>query len=146
MDRSNQPSTFVNRRRAMTLIEVIAAVSMLAVLLGSSVQMMRALGMQQRAAARRAMALQTVQAVTEELTNLPWNALTPAVAENLSVPEVAQFYLPGAVITATVEDVSQPVESKRLSVEMRWNAPSGKPAAPLRLTTWVYPDAVTRTP
>jgi prepilin-type N-terminal cleavage/methylation domain-containing protein len=146
MSQPNAPSTPAEQRRGMTLIEVIAAVAMLAVLLGSSVQMIRALGTQQLAAARRAMAIQTVQAVTEQLTNLPWDELSPEAAGKLTLPEAAQLYLPGAALSAAVEDANQPVESKRLSVELRWNAPNGQPAVPLRLTTWVCPEEVATTP
>ncbi len=146
MAQSNTPTMPAEQRRGVTLVEVIAAVTMLAVLLASSVQMMRALGTQQLAAARRAMAIQTVQAVTEQLTNLPWDELTPEAAAKLTLPEVATLYLPGAALSAAVENANQPVESKRLSVELRWNAPNGKPAAPLRVTTWVYPDDASQTP
>jgi hypothetical protein len=122
------------------MIEIAAATAMLAVLLASSVQVMRALATQQVAAARRVMALETVQALAEEFVNTPWDRLTPDAAGKLTIPEVARLYLPGAVLSATVAADDQPVESKRLSVELRWRTPSGRPSAPLRLTTWVYPE------
>jgi prepilin-type N-terminal cleavage/methylation domain-containing protein len=142
-DASQPPAS---QRPGVTLIEVIAAVSMLAVLLGSSVQILRALSTQQLAATRRAMALQAVQAITEEFANVPWTELTPAAADKLSVPAVAKLYLPGAALSAAVTNANQPIESKRLSVELRWNSPNGKPAAPLRVTTWVYPEDIANKP
>jgi len=113
---------------------------MLAVLLASSVQVMRALATQQLSATRRVMALQTVQSLTEELSNLPWNELTPDAANKLTLPDVVNLYLPSAAFSAVVAEEQQPIAAKRLSVELRWQAPNGQPAAPLRLTTWVYPD------
>jgi Tfp pilus assembly protein PilV len=128
--------------RGVTMIEVTAAAAMLAVLLASSVQVMRALSIQQKAAARRTMALQTVQALAEDLANTPWDQLTPETAGKLTVPDVVNLYLPGAAFSASVAEQEQPLASKRLSVELRWRGPSGQPAGPLRLTTWVFPDAV----
>lgn len=129
-------------RCGMTLIEITAAAAMLAVLLASSVQVMRALATQQLAAARRVMALQTVQALTEELANVPWDKLTPDAANQLTVPDVVNLYLPAAALSATVAEEQEPVAAKRLSVELRWHAPNGQSTAPLRLTTWVYPEDV----
>jgi prepilin-type N-terminal cleavage/methylation domain-containing protein len=127
-------------RHGMTMIEIAAAVAMLGVLLASSAQVMRALAKEQQAAARRVMALQTVQALTEELANVPWDRLSPEAANKLAIPDVAKLYLPGAALAATVADAEAPIPSKRLSVELRWRTPSGQPTAPLRLTTWVYSD------
>ena len=127
-------------RRGMTMIEIAAAVAMLGVLLASSAQVMRSLANQQRAAARRVMALQTVQAIAEELANMPWDQLTQGTADKLTIPAVAKLYLPGAALAATVADAEAPVKSKRLSVELRWRTPTGQPSAPLRLTTWVSAD------
>ncbi len=126
-------------RRGLTIIEVAAAAAMLAVLLASSVQVMRALANQQIAAARRVMALQTVQSLTEELANTPWDQLTPESAGKLTIPDAAKRYLPGVALSANVAADDEPVESKRLSVELRWRTPSGQQSAPLHLTTWVYP-------
>ena len=52
------------------------------------------------------MAIQTVQAVTEQLTNLPWDELTPEAAAKLTLPEVATLYLPGAALSAAVENAT----------------------------------------
>lgn len=142
MCKTNARSSKQGLRRGVTLIEITAAAAMLAVLLASSVQVMRALATQQLAAARRVMALQTVQALTEELANVPWDKLTPDAADKLTVPDVVNLYLPAAALSATVAEEQEPVAAKRLSVELRWHAPNGQPTAPLRLTTWVYPEDV----
>ena len=91
------------------------------------------------------MALQTVQALTEELANVPWDELTPDSAGKLTVPDVVRLYLPGVALSAAVEPANEPIESKRLSVELRWRMPNGQQSAPLRLTTWVYPENVAQT-
>jgi Tfp pilus assembly protein PilE len=135
------PANMRRSKRGITIVEVTAAAAMLAVLLASSAQVMRSLATQQEAAARRAMALQTVEAVLEEFANRPWGELTPTAAGDVTLPEVAKMHLPGASVEATVADVTDPVAAKRLAVEVEWNSPNGQPARPVRLTTWVYSDA-----
>ena len=131
------------RRRGVTIIEVTVAAAMLGVLLASSAQVMRSLAAQQAAAARRATALQLLQAVMEEFANQPWDELTPEFASQVALPDVANSLLPGATVKATVTGDSNPIAAKRLAVELRWNSPNGQPASPLRLTTWVYAAAST---
>jgi Tfp pilus assembly protein PilE len=128
-------------KRGITIVEITAAAAMLAVLLATSAQVMRSLATRQEAAARRAMALQTVEAVLEEFSNRPWDELTPATAGQVTLPEVATMHLPGASVAATVADVTDPVAAKRLAIELQWNSPTGQPARPVQLTTWVYADA-----
>lgn len=128
-------------KRGITIVEVTAAAAMLAVLLATSAQVMRSLATRQEAAARRAMALQTVEAVLEEFSNRPWDELTAASAGQVTLPEVAKTHLPGASVVATVADVTDPVAAKRLAIELQWNSLHGQPARPVRLTTWVYSDA-----
>jgi hypothetical protein len=71
---------------------------------------------------------------------MPWDELSPDAADKLTVPEVVNIYLPGAALAATVADEDGPVASKRVSLELRWRAPGGQPAGPVKLTTWVFPE------
>jgi prepilin-type N-terminal cleavage/methylation domain-containing protein len=126
-------------RRGMTVIEIVAAAAILAVLLASVVQAFRVFDTHRRVAERRAVALETTQSLLEQLSNTPWDGLTPAIAEKLAIPAAVKSFLPGANVAASVADVSEPVVAKRVSVELKWNAPSGAEARPVRLTSWVYP-------
>jgi hypothetical protein len=124
----------------MTLIEVSASAAMLAVLLAGTVQMMRELSTQQLSATRRTVALQAIQALAEELSNVPQDQLTPDAAEKLTIPEVVNLYLPGATLGATIADEDGPVASKRLSLTLGWRSAGGQPAGPMKLTTWVFAE------
>jgi hypothetical protein len=129
------------RRRGVTLVEVTVAAGLLAVLLGVSGQFLRVLSSQQRAAERRVVALQAVQAVAEALGNLPAEKLTTEAARQVAIPEGLAPYLPGGQLAVAVADENDPVAAKRVSIELSWNGPHGQPAGPVRLTTWVYPDS-----
>ena len=94
----------------------------------------------QRSAERRAIALQAVQVVTEEVGNLPWDSLTTESAQQTQIPAPLGKFLPGARLAVNVVEEQMPVVSKRISVELTWTGTSGQAGAPARLTSWVFPD------
>jgi hypothetical protein len=103
-----------------------------------SVQMLRVMGDRQRAVERRNVALETVQALAEQLGNMPWDQLTHETAEQMRIPEAIARHLPGGEISVAILEESDPVVAKRMTLELR--GPHSQPVAPTRLTTWVYPD------
>jgi hypothetical protein len=125
-------------RRAISLLEVVVAAAMLAVLMTIAAQMLQAVGQQQRATQRRALALQTVHALAEQFSNMPWDQLTAEAADEVNVPIVAQAHLPGAKLSVTIQEEQQPIAAKRVMVALAWNGPSGRFTGPVRLTTWVF--------
>jgi hypothetical protein len=135
------PVFVVERRRAMSLLEITLAAGLLGVLMTVSVQMLRVMGDRQRAADRRAAALQTVQALAEQLENMPWDELSAGAADELAIPDTISRYLPGAKLSVTVSEESEPVVARRLTLELKWNGPHSEPVAPVRVTTWAFPDS-----
>jgi type II secretory pathway pseudopilin PulG len=131
----------VLRRPGMSLLEIMLAAGLLGILMTVSVQMMRVMGDRQRAAERRAAALQTAQALAEMLGNRPWDELTDSAAEKIEIPESMRSHLPGATLSVTVNEESDPIAAKRVMLELRWKNPRGQSPAPVRLTTWVFPEA-----
>jgi prepilin-type N-terminal cleavage/methylation domain-containing protein len=127
-------------RRAFTLFEVIIAAAILAALLTASVQMLRALSIHQRATEHRAAALQAAQAVSDEVANIPWDQLTVESAKKVTIPKPLDGYLPGAKLSVSLDEEAAPAPSKRLHVDLTWNGPDGQAVAPVRLTSWVFPD------
>src|SRR6476659_10959715 len=91
-------------RRAFTLLEVTIAAGMLAVLLTTSVQMLRALSIHQRASERRAVALEAVQAVADQVANIPWDQLTAESAKKVTIPKQLAGYLPSAKLTISLDE------------------------------------------
>jgi type II secretory pathway pseudopilin PulG len=128
------------RRRAFTLFEVIVAATMLVVLLTTSVQMLRAVSNYERASERRLVAMEAVQAVADQIGNIPWSQLTAESAKNVSIPKPLDTYLPDAKLTVSLEEEASPIASKRIHIDLTWNGPDGQPVAPVRLTSWVFPE------
>ena len=130
----------VPRRRAFTLLEVIVAAAMLAVLLTTSVQMLRALSIHQRASERRAVALEAAEAVADQVANIPWDQLTAESAKKVTIPKPLDDYLLGAKLSVSLDEEAAPTPSRRLHIDLTWNGPDGQAVAPVRLTSWVFPE------
>jgi prepilin-type N-terminal cleavage/methylation domain-containing protein len=131
----------VVRRRGFTLLEVTVAAAMLAMLMGASLQMLRVVSVRQRAADRRTIALEAIQAVSDQVANIPWDNLSIESARRVTIPQPLQTYLPGAILSLSLDDEAAPVPSRRMHVELTWNAPDGQPVAPANLTSWIFPDS-----
>jgi len=110
----------------------------LAMLLTTSVQMLRALSNYQRGSERRAVALEAVQAVSDQVANTPWDQLTAESAKKVTIPKQLDTYLPGAKLSISLED--EATASRRIHVDLTWNEPNGQPLAPVRLTSWIFPE------
>jgi hypothetical protein len=128
------------RRGAFTLFEVIVAATMLAVLLTTSVQMLRAVSNHERASERRVVAMEAVQAVGDQIANIPWRELTPESAKKVSIPKPLDSWLPGAKLTVSLDEEASPTTSKRIHVDITWNGPDGQAVAPVGLTSWAFPE------
>src|SRR5881409_814145 len=122
-------------RRAFTLLEVTIAAGMLAVLLTTSVQMLRALSIHQRASERRAVGLEAVQAVADQVANIPWDQLTAESAKKVTIPKQLDGYLPGAKLSVSLDEEPTPTPSRRIQIDLTWNGADGQPVAPVRLTS-----------
>jgi prepilin-type N-terminal cleavage/methylation domain-containing protein len=133
------PGIVMQHRRGFTLLELTVASALMAVLLAASLQMLRALSDHQRAAERRAIAMQAVQAVAERIANLPWDQLTTEAAQQTKIPPSLASRLPGAKLTAAVAEEPTPL-SKRIEVQVGWTDTKGQGGAPIRLTSWAFPD------
>jgi prepilin-type N-terminal cleavage/methylation domain-containing protein len=132
-------------RPGLTLVELTIAIAVFSVLLATSMKMIFVTSNQVRANERRNVALQTIQAVSEQIENMPWDQLTAEAASQIATPELAAPYLPGAKLTVVVNEETDP-PAKRVVVEITWNGHGGRRAGPVRLTSWVFPENVASTP
>jgi len=128
-------------RQGITLVELTIAVAVFSVLLATSAKMIFVASSQLRANERRNVALQTVQAVSEQIGNIPWDQLTSGSASQITIPESVTSYLPGAKLIVSLEDETDPA-AKRVRVEITWNGHGDQRAGPVRLTSWVFPENV----
>jgi prepilin-type N-terminal cleavage/methylation domain-containing protein len=127
-------------RRGFTLLEVVLAAAILAMLLTTSVQMLRALSIHQRGTERREVALEAVQAVADQVANVPWNQLTAESVKKVMIPKPLEGWLPGANLSISLAEEAAPTTSRRIHVEINWNGRDGQAVAPVRLTSWVFPE------
>jgi len=130
----------MTRRIAFTLLELTLATALLAALLATSLQMLHALSDHQRNTGRRAIAMQAVQAVSEQIGNLPWDQLETETAQHIELLSQFESRLPGAKLIVAVAEEPMPVASKRITVALIWTGAKGEIGAPVRLTSWVFPD------
>ena len=84
--------------------------------------------------------MEAVQAVADQIANIPWSQLTAESAKNVSIPKPLDTYLPDAKLTVSLEEEASPIASKRIHIDLTWNGPDGQPVAPVRLTSWVFPE------
>jgi prepilin-type N-terminal cleavage/methylation domain-containing protein len=138
-NRSN--SRRLTSRPGLTLVELTIAVAVFSVLLATSMKMIFVASSQMRANERRNVALQAVQAVSEQIENMPWDQLTTEAASQIAIPELAMPYLPGGKLNVAVNEETDP-PAKRVVVEITWNGRGGQRSQPVRLTSWFFPEDV----
>jgi hypothetical protein len=128
------------KRLAFTLLELSAAAAIMALLLATSLQMLHALTVYERAGDRRAFAQQAIAAAAEQAAGMPWAELSPDSPPKVGIPEPLQKHLPNAKLTVSVAEETAPA-AKRIALELTWSDPRGREIKPLRLTTWAFPPA-----
>jgi prepilin-type N-terminal cleavage/methylation domain-containing protein len=126
-------------RRGFTIVEVLVAAGLLAVLLALCAQLLSVTGHARRASERRAIALEEAANLIERVRTLPFAEVTPERLARIELaPEVREF-LPDATAKLSIDKETDAVPAKRVRVEIQWRAAAG-PEPPARLTFWVYPS------
>jgi hypothetical protein len=120
-------------------MELTIAVAVFALLLTTAMRMISVSLNQARASDRRLIALQTAQAISEQIGNIPWDSFPAEVSNQIPLPESTAMYLPGAELKVSVNDEADPI-AKRVTVELNWNGTGPRRDGPVRLTSWVFPN------
>jgi hypothetical protein len=126
-------------RTGLTVMELTISVAVLAVLLATAMRMISVTSSQIRSSERRLIALQTVQAISEQIGNIPWDNLPTEAANQIPLPESTTKHLPDAELKVAVEDETDPI-AKRVTVELTWSGTGGDHNGPVRMTSWVFPE------
>jgi hypothetical protein len=126
-------------------MELTITVAVFAALLATSMKMIMVVSQQARANDKRRVALDTVQSVSEQIGNIPWDNLPAEAARQMPLPESAVAHLPDAELKITVNDETEPA-AKRIAVEITWKGRGGDRAGPVRLTSWVFPENLPAAP
>lgn len=125
-------------RAGLTILESLAAVVLVAMLLGVSLEMLSAVTAQGRVARQRELAVQEAANAMERVFARPWDALTKDRLKSVSLSSDARRLLPGAELTIDVVPSSEEPEAKQIAVCVRWRAGSGPVEKAVRLTAWRY--------
>ena len=139
---SHRPPT--RTRRAFSLVEVIAAIVLLAMLLSLSVKGLSALSASQRRIEQRGWAVQTAASVLEQATGRDPAEIDSAFVQQMSASTQVQQTLSGGQLTIDVGEATALGETpvaRRVTVVVGWNDRAGMPVAPVRLSAWVHPLA-----
>ena len=127
-----------SNQRGFTIVEMMAAGAMTAVLVTMCAQMLSLTAIQRRAAERRTIALEEAANVTESLASLTWEELTPERVAQYRLSEPAQQILEGGVLEIGIEPSTSGPPAKLVRVEITWpNGASGSDAA-VRLSAWIF--------
>lgn len=132
----------MQQRGGTTLLEVVVSAALLAAVASMCVQLVLAIGLQRRAADRRAWAVEAAANVLERLTARDWEEITPQAADEMELAPGADEVLPGARLEIDVVPQQDTPPAKRITLGLTWTGKAGKPARPVRLVTWIYqPEA-----
>lgn len=127
--------------RGMTLVELCAACSLLAVAIPLTVAALGAVAQQRRGLELRQRAIETADNLLERMTSERWEDLSSdRLAE---VKELAQTDsgLPDAELKIALVEQSGPPVSKRIEVELSWRPGAARVRQQVQLSGWVFREA-----
>jgi hypothetical protein len=135
----------INSRRAVALLEAIAAAALLAVLVTVCLRMFALTALERRAVEKRAIAMQEAANAIESVAALPWDQVTPERLAEIELSPSVKEILPGGALKLSVEPATTGPpgtigpQGKHVRVELTWTNATGGVDAPVRLAYWAYP-------
>ena len=127
-----------SRYRGFTIVEMMAAGAMTAVLITMCVQMLALTAVQRRAAERRTIALEEAANLTESLSSLTWEEATPERIAQYRLSESAQRLLGHGVLKIDLESSTSGPPAKLVRVKITWPNGAGGSDATVKLSSWIF--------
>ena len=125
-------------RRGFTIVEMMAASAMTAVLVTMCVQMLSLTTLQRRAAEQRSTALEEAANVTESLSSLTWEEITPERIAQYRLSEPARQVLRNGVLKISLEPSTSGPPAKLVRLEISWPNGADRGDAAVRLSSWIF--------
>ncbi len=125
----------------MGLVEVLAAATILAVVMTLSVEMLGALAQQRRALDDRQAAIRAAGNVMERLFARPFDQCTAETVDAGPWTEQLQQTLPGGRVEIDIVALDAPPPAKRVTVAVSWSEGTDRPRRTERLVAWRYAGA-----
>lgn len=92
----------------------------------------------QRTSDRLQYATQELANQMERVSALSWEALTPEALAEIKLDQTAQTRIPGARLSLTLQDVSEPQRSKKVTGEIVWAESDRGVRPPVKLVAWIF--------
>jgi prepilin-type N-terminal cleavage/methylation domain-containing protein len=127
-----------SNHRGFTIVEMLAASALTAMLVTMCVQMLSSTAVQRRATERRMIALAEAANVTESLGSLAWDEITSERITQYRLSESAQQILGGGVLKIALEPSTSGPPAKLVRVEITWPGTAGGTDPPVRLSSWIF--------
>jgi Tfp pilus assembly protein PilE len=127
-----------DRRRGVGLIEVTAAIVLLAALTTLVAQIVAWSAAERRASLRREIALAEAANTMERLAASDSQSLKPHAATEMPLSQTAIEMLPSGRLTSEIQAAAGSSDGKRVVIEVSWLNQAGEQEMPVRLVTWVW--------
>jgi prepilin-type N-terminal cleavage/methylation domain-containing protein len=129
-------SAFLHKLRGFTLIEILAAGVVLAILLVVAARMLSSTVAQHQALMNRRMAIVEADNIMERLFPLPVSELTDQRIREVQLSQEFRQSLPSANLEIDIRPVADDVPARRIAVTIRWRENLGQPERSVRLVAW----------
>lgn len=123
------------------MLEILAAGTILGVLLVVCAQMLSRTAVQQRAISNRRAAMQMIANAMERTSVLPWNGLDQTTLDAIASAVVGQGMLRGARLEIAVDESDGTLHAKRIRVVATWLESGDDAERQQMLTAWRYGEA-----
>ena len=125
-------------RRGFTLMEVTVASAALGLLTVGIVQATVALDTARQATLRSDYASRELDNLLERFIHRPWDEISQSTADRLEPgPQLAQ-QLPNVSLEAVVAELSEPLDAKRVTMQLRWRSHTRGHEHSSVLTAWAF--------
>ena len=125
-------------RRGFTLLEIVTAVAMMAVLMAVAMKGLTAISAQRQALAHRETALREAANLAERLWGRPFDELTAEKLASVRISDEAAAALPDATVKIDVAPRAADPAAKRVAIELSWLDSTGLPQRPVRVVFWKH--------
>jgi hypothetical protein len=120
------------------MIEVAAAIVLLAALTTLIAQIAVWSAAERRASQRREIALAEAVNALERLAASDSQSLNPHPATEVPLSGTAKEMLPSGKLTTEIQETTGSLAGKRIVIEVNWLNQAGEQAMPVILVTWVW--------
>lgn len=132
------PAFSIARPQGFTLIELISASILLAILFSTALPMFVLVARERHSAQQRQLALQQVTNLLEQARQRPWSELEPGT---LPVPDLEphlKVALPGIEQALFVQSIENERDSRQIIATVRWKDQGNQFITPIRMSSWVF--------